>query len=63
MHVDSTMAYEIGVLKPYLCKILSRIPSDSQYKEKAEKILDQIKDVTPISDRYIQSDSLYKEFV
>ena len=63
LSIDSTMPYEIGILKPWLVQILSEIPTDSAYKEKADEILERIRKVTPISDRYIKSDFLYKEFL
>jgi hypothetical protein len=62
-HIDSTMAYEIGVLAPHLKNILSKITSDSKYYKKANEILEKISHVTSISDKYISEDSLYKEFI
>ena len=63
LHIDSTMPYEIGILKPYLCRILPTVPGDSPYAYQAEEILSKLEFVTPLSDQYIQADSLYKEFV
>ena len=62
-HIDSTMAYEIGVLSPYLKNILSKISAESKYHAQAGKILDKISSVLSISDKYISEDSLYREFV
>ena len=63
LHIDSTMAYEIGVLKPHLDRILPTVPKESPYRRQTEEILESIKTVVPISDRYIGEESLYKEFI
>ena len=62
-HIDSTFAYEMGVLKPYLMKILSDMPSDSQYGDMADAILDKISVAEEISTDNLSSNSLYWEFV
>ncbi len=61
--IDSTMPYEIGVLKPYLERILPTVPKESPNRGCAEEILAKIADVEPISDQLIRSDSLYREFI
>lgn len=61
--IDSTMAYEIGILKPYLSAALGAIPANSAYKERADSILSKISRVVPISDKLITPESIYKEFV
>ena len=61
--IDSTMPYEIGMLRPYLEDILPRVPRDNRFYGEAEKILRQIEGVQPISAEYISSNSLYKEFI
>ena len=57
------MPYEIGVLKPYLVKVLSEVSADSEYYRDAKDILFKIENVVPISDKLISEGSLYKEFV
>ena len=61
--IDSTMPYELGVLKPYLERILPTVPTDSDNYPKAERILAKIKDIEPISDTLIGENSLYQEFI
>ena len=61
--VDSTMPYEIGVLRPYLENILKDIKKEEPCYALAKEILSLVKNVEIISDTLIGADSLYKEFV
>ncbi len=61
--IDSTMPYELGVLKPYLERILSQLSKESIYWDTAEKILKQMEEIDPISSELISEQSLYREFV
>jgi uridine kinase len=61
--VDSTMPYELGVLRPYLEDILKDVKKEEPCYAKAKEILSSIKNVEFISDTLIGADSLYKEFV
>ncbi len=61
--IDSTMPYEIGILKPYLKRALEVLPIDSEYKEDARQILKRIEHIPSLSDSLIPEGSLYKEFV
>ena len=61
--VDSTMEYEVGVLKPYLCEILGGIGEESRHYPRAQEILNLIEQVEPISRDLILPHYLYREFV
>ena len=61
--INSTMPYEIGVLRPYLERILNEPECDGQYKGEFERMLERVSGVEPIPSSYIDEDSLYKEFV
>lgn len=61
--IDSTMPYEIGMLKPYLQRILALIPPEGRYYEQAKEILRQLSRVQPIPSAYMSPNSLYKEFI
>lgn len=61
--VDSTMPYELGVLRPHLEKILFPIKEEDDSYELAQKILRSVNEIDVISDTLIEKDSLYKEFV
>lgn len=61
--IDSTLPYEINMLKPYLEKILPLVDVNSKYYSNAQDILEKLRDIQGISDTYIGADSLYHEFV
>ncbi len=61
--IDSSMPYELGVLKPYLQRILKDVPLESPYSETVRDILWKIRDIPSISDELILPNSLYREFV
>ncbi len=61
--IDSTMPYEIGMLKPYLDGMLSHIPRENRFFDDAQQILARIADVFPVSASYMTQNSLYKEFI
>lgn len=63
IQLNSTLCYEIGMLKPYLDEILSLVPETSDYYYKAQDYLELIKDYSPIDKKYLAPDSLYHEFV
>ena len=62
-HIDSTLDYELGILRPYLEKLLSGIPDDSKYLKKARAILMSIAPIEPINSQLIGEESLYREFI
>ena len=61
--IDSTMPYEIGILKPFLEEILPKMPKDNEFAGEANRILSELRDVQPLSAELIPEKSLYKEFV
>ncbi len=60
--IDTTMPYEIGMLKPYLLRILTP-ERTGQYDGEAREILKRLEKVEPLSDTLLQPHSLYKEFI
>ncbi len=61
--IDSTMPYEIGMLKPHLEKIFSQMPRENEYWKSAQEILERIRSLQDVSDSFITENSLYKEFI
>ncbi len=63
IQLNSTVCYEIGMLKPYLDEILRLVPKTSKYYYKAQDFLELIEDFSAIDKKYLAPDSLYHEFV
>ena len=61
--VDSTMPYEIGMLKPFLENDLKKVPESDPNHRTAQTILEQIRFVEPVSTSMIAPNSLYREFI
>ncbi len=61
--IDSTMPYEIGILKPFLKSALDALANDSEYRADADRILKKTEKVLPLPHSLIPEGSLYKEFV
>ena len=61
--IDSTMPYEIGILKPFLEEILPQIPTDADCACVGAAILGELRGVQPLSADLISEKSLYKEFI
>ncbi|MBR7098169.1 MAG: hypothetical protein IKC59_02040 [Clostridia bacterium] len=61
--IDSTMPYEIGILKPFLDEILSKMPLENDFLPKAKEIVKRLARVQSLSAELIAEKSLYKEFV
>ena len=62
-NIDSTFAYEIGILRPYLVSALGELSKDSVYRPAAEDILRAIKCACEIPTELLSENSLYREFV
>lgn len=60
--VDSTMPYEIGLLKPYLERYLTG-DGVAPFEREAQAILARLRSVQPVPASLIGPDSLYKEFI
>jgi uridine kinase len=61
--IDSLLGYEPCMLKDSLCDILSEVRAESKYYGKAQDIINILKDVQSVSDRYLPKNSLYHEFM
>lgn len=60
---DTSLTYEIGVLKPYVERELIKIKMNSPHYKEARKLLRMLSYFTTISDKYVPDDSILKEFV
>ncbi len=62
-HIDSTFAYEMSILRPYLVRTLGELESSSLYEERAREILDTVSKAQQLPSNLLPKDSLYWEFV
>ena len=63
MVVDSTMAYDLHLLTPYLRELLPQVSEQSRYYLRALDILNRISKIELISTDALPQDSLYHEFI
>jgi uridine kinase len=61
--LDSTMGYELGMLRPYLENILPSILTSDDYGNIAAAILHDIKEIPQLSCELLPEIALYREFV
>jgi uridine kinase len=61
--VDTTLAYELNILAPYLRRILQSVEWGSKHHKQSLEILGLLEEVVGIESFVISEDSLYKEFV
>ena len=61
--IDTTLAYEMNVLAPYLRRILASVDKNDKYYPQCVEILNLIEDIVGIEGFVISPDSLYREFV
>ena len=62
-HIDSTMPYEVGMLKPYLVPLLSSYRKDALFYKEASELLEKLEKVQSIPVEYLTENSLFKEFI
>ena len=60
---DTSLAYEIGVLKPAVERELIKIKMESPHYDEARKLLRLLSYFTTISERYVPDESILKEFI
>lgn len=61
--IDTTLEYELHILKPYLEEYLLEIGKDSKHYDAAREILDSLDCIKGADSAWIGENSLYKEFV
>ena len=63
VRIDSTLAYELSALKPYLLPLLASLPADHPFKGEAARITSVLMRIDEISKIYIPETSVYREFL
>ncbi len=61
--IDSTLAYELSALKPYLLPLLAGLPAKHPFRGEARRIEEALSRIDEISKTYIPATSVYREFL
>lgn len=61
--INTSLPYEVGVLKVFVEPLLYSVPSDSEYYNEARRLLSFLKQFFTITSEYIPKDSILREFV
>lgn len=62
-HIDSTMGYDIGMLKEYLMELLPMFKAGDAFYEESRELLGVLEKFTQLDKSLLEPDSLYHEFV
>ena len=63
VRIDSTLGYEISVLKPYLLPLFASLPRDNPFYPEGQRISSILHRIDEISKTYIPATSVYREFL
>lgn len=61
--IDSTMPYEVGMLKPCLEELLATVDAQNPFFARAQEMLGRLARVEVVPASYMAPNSLYKEFI
>ncbi len=61
--LNSSLSYEIGVLKIYAEPLLFAISEDSEFYEEAHRLIATLRNFLPISSELVPQDSVLREFI
>ena len=63
VQIDSTLAFDVNILKPYLEDVLQKMPKDNEFIDEACRIIEKMKGIEMVSREYLSENSLYNEFI
>ena len=63
VQIDSTLAFDVNILKPYLEDVLQKMPKDNEFIDEACRIIEKMKGIEAVSREYLSENSLYNEFI
>ena len=61
--INTSLVYELGVLKVFAEPLLYSVGTDSLYYEEARRLINFLKNYYPISSEYIADDCVLREFI
>ena len=63
IRIDSSMAYEVGVIRPMAEAVLSALPCDSTHRRYADSLLARLSHIDILPSDDIPKDSVFREFI
>jgi uridine kinase len=63
IRLDSTLAYEANLIKPYIEPLMDLVPADSSHRSFADAVLYKLAPLEPIDASYVPANSVYREFL
>ena len=61
--INTSLPYEVGVLKVFVEPLLFSVPSNSEYYNEARRLLSFLKQFFTISSEFVPNDSILREFI
>ena len=61
--INSLLPYEIGVIKPYLLRVLDELPDGSRYADRTGDIAASVSGIAPLPLEYVPGGSVFREFL
>lgn len=61
--MDSALAYEISVIKPFALELLDTVPKDSVHRAEADALRKKLDGVPVIDAKFVPKDSVFREFI
>lgn len=61
--IDSSFAYEVSVIKPFVLPLLESVVPSSRYKEQATALANKLEGIPTIDAKFIPDGSVFREFI
>lgn len=61
--INTSLSYELGILKVYVEPLLYAVEINSPYYEEAKRLIKSLKAFFPITSEYVPKDSILREFI
>ena len=61
--IDSTLAYEVQVIKPFVLEVLDTLPVGSRFAADAAALREKLTPIEPISASFVPQHSVFREFI
>ena len=61
--LDSLLAYEVQVIKPFVLDVLRTLPAGSVFAPRAAEIEEKLASIEPIPARLVPAESVFREFI